>query len=198
MRRSQSTIVRHAILSTSSSSSSYFFFLWHKSTVYATDIGSGAGSESRWGDSRGREKREEQTTGEMDGGGEEAAGARNGREARPFFDPKRGQLGANFSGGTGLTWPLGILIDAHTVAGQTISPRRPRATRWYHHGSGAAPASPRRQRISRLNVATEPRTINIEGTLPREPRQSAIIKDHISFNDVASNPIFVCSEKACV
>lgn len=159
------------------------FFLWHKITVYATDIGSGAG-ESRWGDSRGRENaRSEQTTGEADG--EEAAGARNGREARPFFDPKRGQLGAKFSGGTGLTRPLGILIGTHTVAGQTISPRRPRATRWYHHGSGAAPASPRRQRISRLNVATEPRTINIEGTLPRESRQSAIIKDRISFNDVA-------------
>lgn len=39
-----------------------------------------------------------------------------GREARSFFDPKRGQRGANFSGGTGLTRPPGILAgwsDAH-------------------------------------------------------------------------------------
>lgn len=44
--------------------------------------------------------------------GEETAGVRNGREARPFFDPKRGQLGANFSGGTGLAQPPGILTGA--------------------------------------------------------------------------------------
>lgn len=40
---------------------------------------------------------------------------RDGREARPFFDPKRGQLGANFSGGTGLTRPLEFLAGAHTI-----------------------------------------------------------------------------------
>lgn len=86
-------------------------------TVYATDVGGDAGGESRGrgGESRGREKREEQSRRERrraDGGGEETAGVRNGREARPFFDPKRGQLGANFSGGTGLTRPPGILTGA--------------------------------------------------------------------------------------
>jgi len=92
--------------------------------------------------------------GRGDGSGEEAAGVRDGREARPFFDPKRGQLGANFSGGTGLTRPPGILTGTHIAAITsrywiTISPRRPRATRrWYHRGSKAAPASPRRRCIA--------------------------------------------------
>lgn len=47
----------------------------------------------------GREDAKKST---MDRGG-------TGAEARPFFDPKRGRLGANFSGGTGPRGPLEFL-----------------------------------------------------------------------------------------
>lgn len=75
---------------------------------------------------------------------------RDGREARPFFDPKRGQLGANFSGGTGLTRPPGILRGAHTPL---PDPRFRREDRVRRVGTvvvaaGASPASPRRRCIA--------------------------------------------------
>lgn len=93
------------------------------------------------------------------GDGEEAARVRGGREARPFFDPKRGQLGANFLGGTGLTRPPGILAGAHTTVRcrATVSPRKPRATCWYYWSRCCL--SPSRRRLE-----TPARTINIERT----------------------------------
>jgi len=78
--------------------------------VYAADFLADDGESKLevggWGGreaiARTRKPRGAVTTGATDGGGEVAAGVRgDGREARPFFDPKRGQFGANFSGGTG-------------------------------------------------------------------------------------------------
>lgn len=100
---------------------------------------------------------------------------RDGREARPFFDPKRGQLGANFSGGTGLTRPPGILTGVHTAI--AAGPRFRQEDRGRHVGTivVAEPHLSLPDNISRLGVATKPRTINIKRTLPRKLRQSVII-----------------------
>lgn len=103
-------------------------------------------------------------SGRGDGGGEEAAGVRSGREARPFFDLKRGQLGANFSGGTGLTRPSEILTGAHIVAG----PRFRREDRERHVGTIMVPGPHLPlpvDNVSRLGAASKPRTINIERAL---------------------------------
>ena len=106
--------------------------------------------------------------GRGDGSGEEAAGVRDGREARPFFDPKRGQLGANFSGGTGLTRPPGILTGTY-IAAITIGPRFRREDRGRHVVGTIMVVKPHLplpvDDISRLDVATNLQMINIKRTL---------------------------------
>lgn len=167
--------MRHAILSTSSSTSFYLFFSFDIRSLFTplTSAVVPTANQGEEGENREDAKSARSSHDERgDGGGEEAAGVRDGREARPFFDPKRGQLGANFSGGTGLTWPPGILI------GVTAGSRFRREDRGRHVGTimVAGPHLPLPvDDVSRLGVATKSRTINIERTLPREPRQSAII-----------------------
>jgi len=77
------------------------------------------------------------------GGGEVAAGMRgDGQEARPFFDPKHGQFGANFSGGTGPeAWNSGRRAPVAAV-----SPRKTEDdTSMYRHSGDCICLSPWRR-----------------------------------------------------
>lgn len=102
---------------------------------------------------------------------------RDGREARPFFDPKRGQLGANFSGGTGLTRPSGILVGAHTTVAEPrlVSPREPRATCIIVAEPLLSLPAPRR----RLETPREQLISREPHFVFGEPRQSTVIEDHV-------------------
>lgn len=146
-----------------------------------TPLTSADGGELRAGrgTARTRKARKEQSEHDGRGGGENAARQRGtGREARPFFDPRRGQLGANFSGGTGLTRPPGILAGAHIAAALDRRFRRENQERHIGTVSQLLSLLPLRRRD-----AVKPRTINIERTPPRRPlggpRQSTVIENHV-------------------
>lgn len=161
--------MRSAILSTSLSSPYFLSFSLSDIRLLFTPLTSvvpmaNQGEEGNREDAKSARSSHD---GRSDGSGEEAAGVRNGREARPFFDLKRGQLGANFSGGTGLTRPPEILTGAHIVAG----PRFRREDRERHVGTimVAGPHLPLPvDNVSHLGAASKPRLIS------KEPSRASI------------------------